>query len=63
MLARRPDCAEKIRQEFNKHISDPEAVKHEDLSKLEYLQAFISEVLRFYSPAPFLFPKVAVKDM
>lgn len=53
-LSIRPDIQEKLRKEVFDILNgrNVEELQHSDLNKLEYLQCFMNETLRLYSPAP-----------
>ncbi|KAL4513156.1 hypothetical protein ABPG72_017841 [Tetrahymena utriculariae] len=48
--------------EINLAVTDFDQLKHEDLSKLEYFNAFFKESLRMYPTAPHTIPRVSACD-
>jgi len=54
ILARHPEIQEKIYEEVMSKIDHYGDVCHEMLSDLPYLDQFINEILRMYSPVPFV---------
>jgi len=61
-LAKYPDIQEKVYQEIQQTVGN-EIPTLEDLSKLKYMECFISEVLRVHPPVPFLPTRVASRDV
>jgi cytochrome P450 len=53
MLSERPELQTRVRQELNNILKgrDISQLEHGDLNYLEYLQCFMNETLRLYSPA------------
>ena len=62
-LAQYPEVQEKAREEVKKYIGDSEEIKYDQLSKLDYLTAFLKECFRMYGPASTLFPRVVKEDI
>ncbi|GMN32321.1 hypothetical protein TIFTF001_003620 [Ficus carica] len=55
-LIRKPRCMEILQEELAREIGPDHVVKESDLSKLNYLQACIKEVLRLHPTGPLLLP-------
>lgn len=49
-LASNPDCQEKLVKELQEKLNGKEELEYEDIQNLHYLEAVISETLRYYSP-------------
>lgn len=62
ILAKHPEIQQKIRNEIDSVISTFDDLKHEDLNKLEYFNAFFKESLRVYPTAPQVIPRVSARD-
>ncbi|KAL4481932.1 hypothetical protein ABPG74_008021 [Tetrahymena malaccensis] len=62
ILAKYPDIQKKVREEINLVVNDFDQLKHEDLSKLDYFNAFFKESLRMYPTAPHVIPRVSACD-
>jgi len=60
LLSSRPDCLEKIRQEFDSVLGD-EPLSHANVSRLEFTTQVIQEGLRLYPPF-WMIDRVAVAD-
>ncbi|XP_076335674.1 cytochrome P450 315a1, mitochondrial-like [Tachypleus tridentatus] len=54
MLAKYPECQEKVAEEVNRIIPSREVIQEGHLQQLPYLKAVIKEALRLYPVAPFL---------
>ena len=62
-IAAYPQVQEKLMEELSRvGIHSRADIKPEKIQKLEYMDAVIKEVLRFGSPTPGLFPRVATRD-
>ena len=61
-LTEDPELVTKLRQEISKGYKDGSNVTIEDLQSMEVMNSFFKEALRYYTPAPGLFPRVAVQD-
>jgi len=61
-LAAYPDCREKVELEMKKFYKSPQDAKLSELQKMEYLDAFLKEMLRLSSPTPGLLMREAVDD-
>lgn len=48
LLSKHPDVQEKVYQNILKHSSDGQGMTLEDIEKMDYLDAFLKEVLRLY---------------
>ncbi|KAL4472921.1 hypothetical protein ABPG72_007798 [Tetrahymena utriculariae] len=62
ILAKYPELQQKIRAEIDSVIKTFDDLKHEDLNKLEYFNAFFKESLRIYPTAPQVIPRVSALD-
>jgi len=62
ILSRHPECVERLREEIQTNVPDVSQITYEDLSKLEYLTAFIKEILRLYNPSSQILPRLLLKD-
>ncbi|XP_067142454.1 cytochrome P450 3A8-like isoform X5 [Centruroides vittatus] len=51
-LALNPECQEKLAKELQEKLQNKEELQYEDVQNLSYLDAVISETLRYYSPVP-----------
>jgi len=51
-----------MRSEIEKNISDVDKVSYDSLGKLEYMNAFLKEVLRVSSPSQEMFLREAIRD-
>ncbi|XP_023242811.1 cytochrome P450 3A8-like [Centruroides sculpturatus] len=51
-LALNPECQEKLAKELQENLQNQEELEYEDVQNLPYLDAVISETLRYYSPTP-----------
>ena len=51
-LATNPAVQEKLYNEFESEEVDPDNYDYDTIGSLKYLDAFVSEVLRFYTPVP-----------
>ncbi|KAJ8303858.1 hypothetical protein KUTeg_017441 [Tegillarca granosa] len=60
-LATNPDVQEKLIQEIDRELADQE-LGYENVMNLEYLDMFLSEVLRLWGPAPRI-NRVAATDI
>ncbi|XP_023242815.1 cytochrome P450 3A8-like isoform X2 [Centruroides sculpturatus] len=49
-LALNPECQEKLAKELQENLQNQEELQYEDVQNLPYLDAVISETLRYYSP-------------
>jgi len=62
ILSRHPECVERLREEIQTNVPDVNQITFEDLGKLEYLTAFIKEILRLYNPVSQIIPRALLKD-
>lgn len=62
VLGSNEDVQNKLREEVKRVVGESEEIKYEHLLKMEYLNAFIKEVLRCYGPATGLFPRMITED-
>jgi len=62
ILSRHPECVERLREEIQTNVPDVSQITYEDLGKLEYLTAFIKEMLRLYNPGSQILPRLLSKD-
>jgi cytochrome P450 family 4 len=62
VLATRPEEQDKLRGEIKNLLGDSQILTLEQLTKMDYLNAFIKEVLRYYPPVPKLFSRIAEQD-
>jgi len=62
LIANYPEVQQKLRQEIEDVIGDRMALQ-EDMSLCHYVNAFISETLRFRNVAPFSVPHKTVSDI
>ncbi len=60
LLSSRPDCLEKVRQEFDSVLGDA-PLNHSDVPKLEFATQVIQEALRLYPPF-WMIDRMAVAD-
>ncbi|KAH8879816.1 cytochrome P450 3A5 [Thozetella sp. PMI_491] len=51
MLARNPDIQDKLRAEVQDLLSQKPVPEYSDIESMKYMQNFIREILRFFSPA------------
>lgn len=58
-LSKNSNCMEKLEQEI---FSKNEEFNYNKLNEYDYLNGVINETLRFASPIPALFPRIALKD-
>jgi len=63
MLWRYPEVQEKLYEEIHGLIGTDRKPTEADLHKMVYLEAFITEVLRYRSPLTFLRSRMATKDL
>jgi len=61
-MAAYPDSREKIELEMKKFYKSPQEAKLSEIQKMEYLEAFLKELLRVASPVPGLLLREAVDD-
>lgn len=60
-LALNPDMQQKLREEIKENSLDRKEISYDTLMKMKYLDQFVSEVLRKWSPAPGV-ERYCVKD-
>ena len=61
-LDRNPQYLEDLKKERDATYNTEERVSAENLQKMNVLHSVLKEALRFYTPAPYTFPRVAVED-
>nr|ABY59973.1 cytochrome P450 monooxygenase CYP5008A2 [Tetrahymena thermophila] len=62
LLAKYPEIQKRVSDEINQAVNNFDQLKHEDLSKLDYFNAFFKESLRMYPTAPHIIPRVSACD-
>eukprot|EP01017_Pseudomicrothorax_dubius_P012562 TRINITY_DN15265_c0_g1_i1.p1 TRINITY_DN15265_c0_g1~~TRINITY_DN15265_c0_g1_i1.p1 ORF type:complete len:117 (-),score=23.98 TRINITY_DN15265_c0_g1_i1:35-385(-) len=59
ILSKQPEYLTRIKNEAIANGINFDRITIDDLASLKYLDAFLKEALRFCSPAPYLFPRMA----
>ena len=62
VLGTNEEIQNKLREDVNRVLGDVEEIKYEHLMKMEYMGAFIKEILRCYGPATSLFPRILTEN-
>mgnify|MGYP000906918675 CR=1 FL=1 len=62
VLARNPGIQDKIREEIKLYLDETADITYEQLGKMEYLNAFVKELLRMYPTTPILFHRIVTED-
>ncbi|KAM0937805.1 putative isoflavone 2'-hydroxylase [Dioscorea sansibarensis] len=62
LLLNNPETLKKLREELDTIIKPGSLIKEEDISKLPYLEAVITETLRMHPPTPLLLPHESSQD-
>jgi cytochrome P450 len=57
-----PEVFKKVKEEVDREFADVAKVDLDSLNRMEYLTAFIKEVLRIVTPVPFLLNRIATAD-
>lgn len=61
-LIRNPQVMRKLQEEVRGIACNRPMVKEEDLNNMNYLRAFIKEILRLHPPAPLLVPRESMES-
>lgn len=62
MLTQNPEYLQSLKEERDVVYNKSKRVTAEDVQKMEVLHAFLKETLRFYTPGPITFARVAITD-